>query len=124
MLKKIESVLIRVNDVAEAADFYAEVFGLKPFWRDEQHDTAGLLFPDGMTEVVLFYDPPRTGQDEVQYLVDDVVSALQHYTEQGCVVITPPFEIHAGKCAVIKDPFGTRFVLRDLSGALVELETL
>lgn len=124
MLKKIESVLIRVNDVAEAADFYAEVFGLKPFWRDEQQDSAGLLLPDGETEIVLSYNPHRTGQGEIHYLVDDVVSALQKYIEQGCIVITQPFEIHAGKCAVIEDPFGVQFVIRDLSDALVEIETL
>lgn len=113
MLKKIASVTICVHDVAEALDFYADVFGLKPLWRDEQTDSAGLLFADTSTELILVYDPQRVGQTEVQYLVDDVISAMQRYTEQGCIVVTQPFETRLGTGAVIQDPFGIRMFLLD-----------
>jgi lactoylglutathione lyase len=124
MLKKIERVLIRVKDVTEAADFYADVFGLKPVWRDEQEASAGLLLPETETEIVLSYDPHLPGQVEIHYRVDDVVSAVQKYTEQGCIVVTQPFETQMGKCAVIEDPFGIHLILLDMSKADIELELL
>ena len=124
MLKKIESVLIRVNDVSAAADFYADVFGLKPIWRDEQTDSAGLLFSDTSAETVLSYDPHMLGQAEVHYLVDDVVSAVEKYAEQGCIILTQPFDTRKGRAAVIQDPFGTRIFILDMSKEEVERELL
>jgi catechol 2,3-dioxygenase-like lactoylglutathione lyase family enzyme len=124
MLKKIERILIRVRDVAEATDFYSDVFGLKPVWRDEQEGSAGLLFPDSDAELVLSYDFHGTGSSEVQYLGDDVISAIQHDTKQGCIVIVQPFDAHMGKCAVIEDPFGHRLFILDMSKAAAELELI
>lgn len=124
MLKKIECVTICVNDVAEAVDFYADVFGLKPLWRDEQTDSAGLLFSDINAELVLVYDPHRPGQTEVHYLGDDVASAVQRYTEQGRIVLTQPFDTRMGNGAVIQDPFGIRFFLLDRSKDMAEHELL
>jgi predicted enzyme related to lactoylglutathione lyase len=115
MLKKIACVTICVNDVDEAVDFYSDVFGLKPLWRDEQADSAGLLFSDTNAELVLVYDPQRPGQTEVHYLVDDVASAVQRYTEQGCIVLIQPFDTRMGKGSVIQDPFGIRLFLLDRS---------
>jgi predicted enzyme related to lactoylglutathione lyase len=120
MLKKIDCVMIRVNDVAEAINFYAEVFGLKPVWQDDRWQQAGLLFPESDAEIVLHCDPNIPGQVEVHYLVDDVITAVQSYTTQGCTVVTPPFEVRMGNCAVIQDPFGTRLCLLDASKGLAE----
>lgn len=124
MFQKIESILICVQDVAEVSNFYSDVFGLKFLWRNEEKDSAGLLFPETGIEVVLFYDPHRKGLAEIHYMVDDVTSALQKYTEQGCMVITQPFDTHLGKCAVIEDPFGIQFFILDKTNACVELETI
>jgi predicted enzyme related to lactoylglutathione lyase len=124
MFQKIESILICVQDVAEVANFYSDVFGLKLLWRNEQEDSAGLLFPDTGIEVILSYDPHRRGLTEIHYLVDDVISAIQKYAEQGCVVVIQPFDTHLGKCAVIKDPFGIQFFILDKTNALVELEMI
>ena len=124
MLKKIDCVLIRVNDVADAVNFYSDVFGLKPIWEDQQSQQAGLLFPESDTEIVLHCDPNIPGQVEVHYLVDDVVAAIERYTEQGCKVLAEPFEVRMGKCAVIQDPFGTRLCILDMSKAPREAELL
>ena len=124
MLRKISSVLIRVDDVAEAINFYSDVFGLKPIWQDQQIQQAGLLFPESDAEIVLHCDPNISGQVVVQYLVDDVGAAIERYVEQGCKVLTEPFDTRLGRGAVIQDPFGTRLYLADMSRAPREAEIL
>lgn len=120
MFKKIDCVMIRVSDMAEALDFYAEVFGLKPLWQDERSGQAGLLFPQSDAEIVLHTDPDIPGQMEVHYLVDDVPEAVQRYTARGCQVLVEPFAIRLGLCAVIQDPFGTRLCILDKSKSQAE----
>ncbi|HET8844874.1 MAG TPA: VOC family protein [Ktedonobacteraceae bacterium] len=115
MLRKIDCIMIRVNDVAEALNFYSDVFGLKPVWQDQNAGQAGLLFPESDAEIVLHTDTKMPGQVEVHYLVDDVPSAVQKYVAQGCTLLTEPFDIRIGKCAVIQDPFGTRLCILDMS---------
>lgn len=117
MLRKIDCVMIRVNDITEALNFYSDVFGLKPIWQDQDAGQAGLLFPDSDAEIVLHTDPNIPGQVEVHYLVDNVPAAVQKYVEQGCTLLTGPFNIRTGKCAVIQDPFGTRLCILDMSKA-------
>ena len=124
MLRKIDCVMIFVNDLAQAVDFYANVFGLKPVWQDDTRGQAGLLFPESDAEIVLHTDPGIPGRVEVHYLVDNVAAAVQKYAEQGCKVLAEPFEIRIGQCAVIQDPFGTRLCILDMSKAEVEASLL
>lgn len=124
MLKKIDCVMIRVNDVTEARNFYSDVFGLKPVWQDERAGQAGLLFEDSDTEIVLHNDPDIPSQVEVYYLVDDVITATQRYAEQGCTILAEPFDIRIGKCAIIQDPFGIRLCILDMSKGAIERDLL
>jgi lactoylglutathione lyase len=113
MLRKIDCVMIRVDDLEAAVTYYTGVFGLRPLWRD---DTAvGLAFPETDAEIVLHCDQGIPSRVEVYYLVDDVVSAVQAFEDQGCRVLTAPFDIPIGKCAVIEDPFGTTLCVLDMS---------
>ncbi len=120
MLKKIDCVMVRVNDVPAAMNFYSDVFGLKPVWRDERTGQAGMLFQDSDTELVLHNDADIPGPVEVYYLVDNVNAAVQKYTEQGCTIVTEPFDVRIGKCAVIQDPFGIRLCMLDMSKGAIE----
>lgn len=124
MLKKIDCVMIRVSDVAEALNFYSDVFGLKPVWQDEHAGQAGLLFTDSDAGIVLHTDPDMPGQVEVHYLVDDVLTAVQKYTAQGCKVLAEPFDVRMGRCAVIQDPFGIRLCIVDKSKGEAERDLL
>lgn len=124
MLRKIDCVMIRVDDVSEALNFYSDVFGLKPIWQDERAGQAGLLFPESDSEIILHTDPNIPGQVEVHYLVDDVLTALQKYTAQGCNILTGPFEARMGKGVVIQDPFGVRLCLLDRSRSALEKELI
>ncbi len=116
MLKKIDCIMIRVDDVEAAADYYTRVFGLHPQWSGD--DSIGLVFSDTDAEIVLHRNLDLPSSVEVHYLVDDVVTAVAHYEEQGCHILVAPFDITIGKCAVIKDPFGTRLCILDLTKGL------
>lgn len=113
MFKKIDCVMIRVDDVAAGEKFYSDVFGLKPLWREA--GSAGMRFPETDVEIVLHNNAEIPHKVEVHYLVDDVVAAVKSYVEKGCRVLVPPFDVLIGKCAVIKDPFETTICLLDLS---------
>jgi lactoylglutathione lyase len=116
MLRKIDCIMMRVEDVESAAGYYAKVFGLKPLWSGD--GSIGLVFPESDTEIVLHRDPNIPSSVEVHYKVDNVVSAVESYAAQGCQVLVSPFDITIGKCAVIRDPFGTRLCILDATKGL------
>jgi predicted enzyme related to lactoylglutathione lyase len=102
-----------VQDIEGAAAYYSKVFGLRPRWSGD--DSIGLLLPETDAEIVLHNDPNIPSSVEVYYLVDDVITAVEYFAEQGCAVLVSPFDITIGKCAVIKDPFGTRLCVLDMT---------
>ena len=116
MLRKIDCVIIRVEDVETAAAFYARVFGLHRHWSGD--GSIGLDFPESDAEIVLHCDPNIPSSVEVYYLVDDVVAAVGRYVAEGCKVEVTPFDITIGKCTAIRDPFGTRLCILDLTKGL------
>jgi lactoylglutathione lyase len=113
MLRTIDCVMIRVEDVKAAASYYADVFGLHPKWSDE--GSIGLVFQESDAEIVLHCDPNIPSSVEVYYLVDNVIAAVADYAAHECQVLVTPFDITIGKCAVIKDPFGTRLCILDIT---------
>ena len=113
MFKKIDCVMIRVDDVAAGEKFYSEVFGLKPLWREAGN--VGIRLPETDAEIVLHNNSEIPHKVEVHYLVDNVVAAVKYYAENGCRVLAPPFDVLIGKCAVIQDPFDTTICLLDLT---------
>jgi lactoylglutathione lyase len=116
MLRKIDCIMIRVPDVDVAAAYYTKVFGLLPQWSGD--NMVGLEFPESDVEIVLHSDAAIPSPVEVYYLVDDVVAALTLFGAEACHVEVAPFDITVGKCAAIKDPFGTRLCLLDLTKGL------
>jgi lactoylglutathione lyase len=111
VLRKIDCVMVRVDDLAAASDFYTRVFGLRPLWRDGS--SVGMGMPDTDAEVVLHtMDLPP--ERSVHYLVDDVRGAVADW-RQECRVVREPFEIAIGWCAVLADPFGNAVCILDMS---------
>ena len=113
MLKKIDCVMIRVDDIEAAMAYYRDVFGLRPCWRDAE--SVGLVFPEADAEIVLHCKPDIPHRVEVYYLVDDVVGATQVFAAKGCRILAEPFEIAIGKCAVLEEPFGTTLCILDMT---------
>jgi len=113
MLRKIDCVMIRVDDLDAAADYYVNIFEMRPIWRDEH--AVGLGFPETDAEIVLHCDHDIPSRVEVHYLVDEVVAAVHVLEQHGCRVLAEPFDIPIGKCAVVQDPFGIRLCILDMS---------
>jgi predicted enzyme related to lactoylglutathione lyase len=113
MLQRIDCVMFRVDDVASAVAFYRDVMGLVPRWREGNQ--AGLEFPGTPgSELVLHSDPDIPALD-VNYEVEDVTASLPTLVEAGSRVVTGPFSIPIGNCAVITDPFGNNLTLVDMT---------
>ena len=113
MLRRVDCVMFRVDDVDQAVAFYRDVMGLKPLWREG--DMAGLDFPETPgTEIVLHKraDIPKL---DVNYKVDDVTMEVERLKAAGCQVVAGPFRIAIGNCAVILDPFGNPLTLVDMT---------
>jgi predicted enzyme related to lactoylglutathione lyase len=104
--------MVRVDDLAAAASFYARVFGLRRLWQDES--SVGMGLPETDAEIVL-HTMDLPGEWGVHYLVDDVLAAVATCSQQGCVVREPPFDIAIGRCAVVADPFGNALCILDMS---------
>lgn len=113
MLRKIDCVMIQVENIEAAVNYYITVFGMQRVWWDD--DAVGLAFPEADAEIVLHNKPDMPSRVEVHYLVDDVVTAVQQLVTQGCKLLVAPFDIAIGKCAVIADPFGTRLCILDMT---------
>ena len=113
MLRKIDCVMTQVEDPEAAAVYYSDVFGLRRLWQDGT--SVGLGFPETDAEVVLHCDSEIPSAVEVYYLVDDVLSSIRFLRENECTVIAEHFDIPIGKCAVVRDPFGTTLCMLDMS---------
>ena len=113
-LKKIDAVLIRVNDLERSAEFYVDVMGMKRGWTDVEHQMIGLLFSGNDTELVLHRDE-NLPDPNVSYQVDDVLEFIEKYRSQGYKVLVEPFDIRCGKCAILQDPDGHSVEIMDIT---------
>lgn len=113
VLRKIDCVMVHVDDLEAATAYYANVFGLRPQWSGD--DSVGLVFQETDAEIVLHNNPNLPSPVEVHYLVDEVVTAVASFVARGCHLLVEPFDIAIGKCAVIQDPFGVRLCLLDMT---------
>jgi lactoylglutathione lyase len=104
--------MLRVDDLETAAQYYADVFGLKRLWQDA--DSIGMGMPETDAEIVLHtMDIPK--DVSVHYLVDDVVAAVDELRQKGCTIRVEPFDVVIGKCAVLIDPFGNVLTILDMT---------
>ena len=111
-LRKIDCVMVRVDDLSAGSRFYAERLGLRELWRDGS--SVGMGLPESDAEVVLrTMDLPP--EHAVHYLVDDARAAAADWHADGLEVRTEPFEIAVGWCAILADPFGNAICVLDLS---------
>jgi len=112
VLRKIDCVLVPVSDLAAAATFYHEVFGLTRLWEDAT--SIGMGMPETDAELVL-HTRDITAERSVTCLVGDVDQAVKSAVDGGCEILTAPFDVPVGKCAVLQDPFGNPVCILDLS---------
>ena len=111
MFRKVDCVLVRVPDLDAALGFYRDRLGLRLVWRRDG-EAAGLAMTDSETEFVLLAEP---GGPETDLLVDSADDACRSFSAAGGRVETGPFDVPVGRCAVVRDPWGNRLFLIDLS---------
>lgn len=113
----ITAITLFVDDVAEARDFYAAVFGLPVHWQDE----ASAVFDFGNTLINLLQageapgliEPAPVGRSldgattQFTITVDDVDAAAALAVERGAVLLNGPQDRPWGiRTAAFRDPSG------------------
>lgn len=110
LFTKVDCFRLYVPDLDKGLEFYKDGLGLSVIWRT---DTAiGLGLDNDVTEIVIHNE--RQGQ-EVDLMVDSVDEAVKAIELAGGRVVTGPFDIKIGKCAVIEDPWINQYVILDSS---------
>lgn len=114
LFQKVDCIMLYVPNLEDAIAFYRDRLGHALIWRIP--DAAGLKLPGADTEIVLQTGEPRT---EVDFLVDAADEAAVTFVEAGGSVVVPPFDIHIGRCVVVKDPWEHVLVMLDTSKGLL-----
>jgi len=106
VLRAVDSVRLRVDDLDEALAFYRDGLGLRLLSRGES--AATLRLPDGPTPMVLETGQPTPG---MRLRVGNLERAVDAVVRAGGVVLTAPADDPAGRRAVVRDPSGNPLVL-------------
>ena len=115
LVRKVDCIQVPVPALADGLAFYRDKLGHALIWRTET--AAGLRLPDTDAELVLQTERPGL---EVDLLVASADAAAERFVAAGGTLVAPVFDIQIGRCAVVRDPWGTVLVLLDMSkGALV-----
>lgn len=112
MFTKVDCLRLQVRDLNSAISFYNEKLGLDIVWKRNETE-AGLRLKESDTEIVLVKEDLDC--PEVDFKVEDVLTAVEGFKEADGKVLVEPFEIPIGKCSVVQDPWNNRFVLLDSS---------
>jgi len=110
LFQKIDCIRLPVPDLDAALDFYRGRLGHDLIWRTA--DSAALRLPDSDCELVLY---TNGAEEEVDWKVESSDDAVDFFVQAGGSVVEPPFDIPVGRCAVVRDPWGNKLVLLDLS---------
>jgi lactoylglutathione lyase len=110
LFRKVDCIRIPVADLDAGLAFYRDALGHALNWRTAT--AAGLRMPNSAAEMVIHTEAQPL---EVDLLVDSVEAAAQRFVESGGRVVTGPFDIAIGKCAVVADPWGNVLVMLDMS---------
>ena len=110
LFRKIDCLSIPVPDLDAAVAFYSANLGHELIWRSRM--AVGLRLPGSNAELVLHADNRPM---EADLAVDSVPEAIERFTSAGGTVLTGPFEIQIGLCAVVSDPWSNVLVILDAS---------
>jgi predicted enzyme related to lactoylglutathione lyase len=117
LFRKIDCLSIPVPDLDAALAFYSAQLGHELIWRSKT--AAGLRLPGSNAELVLHVDSRPM---EADLAVDSVPQALARFCSAGGRVLTGPFEIQIGLCAVVSDPWNNVLVMLDASKGPLQVD--
>ena len=107
LFENVDCVSFTVDSLEKGLAFYRNSLGLKLLWKTDK--SCGLGMANDITEVVLV----EANNPMVDMKVASVEEALPPFKGAGGTVISGPFDIDIGKCAVVRDPFGNTYCLLD-----------
>jgi predicted enzyme related to lactoylglutathione lyase len=116
VLLKVDCHSLPVPDLDAGVAFYTSL-GHELIWRDDI--AAGLELPDSSAELVLHTDERPV---ETDFLVASVPEAVEAFVSAGGTLLSGPFDIRIGKCAVLLDPWKNPIVVLDSSKGLLEVD--
>jgi len=108
LFKYMDCLQLYVPNLEKGIDYYCNKLGLSIIWKTET--AVGLGMEKGFAEIVL---QNEREENEMDIKVDSVVEAVKEIKEAGGEIISGPFDIAIGKCAVVKDPWGNQYVILD-----------
>ena len=117
LFRKIDCLSIPVPDLDAAVAFYSAKLGHEVIWRTRT--AVGLRLPGSNAELVLHSDNRPM---ETDLAVDSVPEALARFISAGGRVLTGPFEILIGLCAVVSDPWNNVLVMLDASKGPLQVD--
>ncbi|MFX1254280.1 MAG: VOC family protein [Promethearchaeota archaeon] len=113
LIRKVDCIRIPVPNLEAGLQFYRDALGHDLIWRTKT--SIGLRMPESEAEIVIHTE---RDESETDLTVEDVNTAVQEFVKFGGSIVTKPFDIPIGKCAVVRDPWGNQFVLLDNSKGL------
>ncbi|MEX0799781.1 MAG: VOC family protein [Dehalococcoidia bacterium] len=110
LFRKVDCVCVPVPGLEAGLAFYRDRFGHELLWRTET--AAGLAMPDSDAEIVVHTERPGV---EANLLVDSADEAASRVVEAGGSIVDGPFDIQVGRCVIVRDLWGNRLVVLDMS---------
>ena len=114
VLRKVDSMMYKVKDMAVSEAFYTEVMVLTKVWEDADQGMMGFLLKDSDSEIVLHTRddlPPFS----YNYLVDNVQKFCDEHRRKDYKIAFGPIKVRSGSYAVLFDPDGNRIPIIDLT---------
>ena len=108
LFKNVDCIMFYVPDLQQGIDFYSNHLGLKVIWRTDSEIGFGMA--DNKTEIII---QNKENKQEVDIKVDSVIEAVETIEKAGRKIVFRPFDFKNGKSAVIKDPWGNKYVILD-----------
>ncbi len=117
LFQAVDCLQVPVPDLETALRFYRDHLGHALVWRTAT--AAGLQLGNTGTELVLQTARPEL---EPNLLVASADAAARRFAEADGSIEVAPFDLPVGRCAVVRDPWGNRLVLLDLTGGLLRTD--
>jgi hypothetical protein len=112
MLRKLDRLLIRVENLPGAVRYWRETLGVEVI--SQSPSSAQLKMCDDDAQIILHCDP-NLPEQALYILVDDVRALYANRTESQLDFRSPPAKGARGYHAPVRDPFGTILLLADRS---------
>jgi len=118
LFRKIDCIRIPVPNLEQGLKFYRDSLEHDLIWRTES--AVGLSIPESEAELVIHTE---SDEPETDIKVNSAEIAAERFTKAGGSIIRTPFDIPIGKCVVVMDPWGNKFVLLDSSKGIFKTDS-